>query len=126
MDYRPVNFGQKFGLLREQWQPRVVAELNDYQFKVVRLEGDFVWHSHADTDEAFVVVEGELRIDFRDGAVRIGPGEMFVCPEGHRAQALCRARSEGAAHRAARRAEHRRSGRRAHRPERRLDLISRR
>jgi mannose-6-phosphate isomerase-like protein (cupin superfamily) len=82
MDYRPVNFGKKFGLLREQWQPRVVAELNDYQFKVVRLEGDFVWHLHADTDEAFVVMEGELRIDFRDGAVRIGPGEMFVVPKG--------------------------------------------
>lgn len=82
MDYRPVDFGQKFGLLREQWQPRVVAELNDYQLKVVRLEGDFVWHSHADTDEAFVVMEGELRIDFRDGAVRIGPGEMFVVPKG--------------------------------------------
>ena len=64
------------------WQPRVIAELNDYQFKVVRLEGDFVWHSHADTDEAFVVMEGELRIDFRDGAVRIGPGEMFVVPKG--------------------------------------------
>ena len=82
MDYRPINFGQKFGLLREQWQPRVVAELNDYQFKVVKLQGDFVWHSHQDTDEAFVVIEGELRIDFRDGAVRIAPGEMFVVPKG--------------------------------------------
>ena len=82
MDCRPVNFAQKFGLLREQWQPRVVAELNDYQFKVVRLQGDFVWHSHKDTDEAFVVLEGELRIDFRDGAVRIAPGEMFVVPKG--------------------------------------------
>jgi mannose-6-phosphate isomerase-like protein (cupin superfamily) len=82
MDYRPINFAQKLGLLTEQWQPRVVAELNDYQFKVVRLEGDFVWHSHVDTDEAFVVIEGELRIDFRDGAVRIAPGEMFVVPRG--------------------------------------------
>jgi mannose-6-phosphate isomerase-like protein (cupin superfamily) len=82
MDYRAVNFARKFGLLQERWQPRVVAELNDYQFKVVRLQGDFVWHSHKDTDEAFVVVEGELRIDFRDGAVRIGPGEMFVVPKG--------------------------------------------
>ena len=81
-DYRAINFAQKFGLLPERWQPRVVAELNDYQFKVVKLEGDFVWHSHADTDEAFVVLEGELRIDFRDGAVRIGPGEMFVVPKG--------------------------------------------
>ena len=82
MDYRAVNFARKFGLLQERWQPRVVAELNDYQFKVVRLQGDFVWHSHKDTDEAFVVMEGELRIDFRDGAVRIGPGEMFVVPKG--------------------------------------------
>jgi len=82
MGYRAVNFAQKFGRLQERWQPRVVAELNDYQFKVVRLQGDFVWHSHKDTDEAFVVVEGELRIDFRDGAVRIGPGEMFVVPKG--------------------------------------------
>ena len=81
-DYRPVNFRQKFGLLREQWQPRVVAEVNDYQFKVVKLQGDFVWHSHKDTDEAFLVLEGELRIDFRDGAVRIAPGEMFVVPKG--------------------------------------------
>ena len=84
MDYRSVNFAQKFGLLGERWQPRVVAELNDYQFKVVRLQGDFVWHSHRDTDEAFLVMEGELRIDFRDGAVRIGPGEMFVVPKGVR------------------------------------------
>jgi mannose-6-phosphate isomerase-like protein (cupin superfamily) len=82
MDYRAVNFAQKFGLLQEQWQPRVVAELNDYQFKVVRLQGDFIWHSHKDTDEAFVVMEGELRIDFRDGAVKIAPGEMFVVPRG--------------------------------------------
>jgi mannose-6-phosphate isomerase-like protein (cupin superfamily) len=82
MSYKPINFAQKLGLLTEQWQPRVVAELNDYQFKVVKLEGDFVWHSHADTDEAFVVIEGELRIDFRDGAVRITPGEMFVVPKG--------------------------------------------
>ena len=64
------------------WQQRVIAEMNDYQFKVARLEGDFVWHRHADTDETFIVLEGELRIDFRDGAVRIGPGEMFVVPKG--------------------------------------------
>jgi mannose-6-phosphate isomerase-like protein (cupin superfamily) len=82
MDYRPINFAQKFGLLSEQWQPRVVAELNDYQFKLVKLQGDFVWHSHNDTDEAFLVLEGELRIDFRDGAVRVAAGEMYVVPKG--------------------------------------------
>ncbi len=82
MTYRPVNFRQKLGLIAEQWQPRVIAEMNDYQFKIVKLQGDFIWHDHADTDETFIVLDGELRIDFRDGAVRIGPGEMFVVRKG--------------------------------------------
>ena len=69
-------------MLPEQWSPRVVAELNDYQFKVVRIEGDFVWHDHPETDEAFLVIEGELRIDFRDGHVVLGPGEIVVVPKG--------------------------------------------
>jgi mannose-6-phosphate isomerase-like protein (cupin superfamily) len=56
--------------------------MNDYQFKVVKLQGDFIWHDHKDTDETFIVMEGTLRIDFRDGAVEIGPGEMFVVPRG--------------------------------------------
>ena len=82
MDYRAINFRQKLGLFQEQWQPKVIAELNDYQFKIVKLEGDFLWHDHKDTDEAFIVLDGELRIDFRDGAVTIGPGEMYVVPKG--------------------------------------------
>jgi mannose-6-phosphate isomerase-like protein (cupin superfamily) len=82
MPYKPINLAQKFGLFDEQWQPKVIAEMNDYQFKVVKLEGDFVWHDHKDTDETFIVMEGTLRIDFRDGAVLIGPGEMFVVPKG--------------------------------------------
>ena len=81
-DYKPINFTQKLGLFSEHWQPKVIAELNDYQFKIVKLEGDFVWHDHADTDEAFIVLEGTLRIDFRDGAVTIGAGEMYVVPKG--------------------------------------------
>ena len=80
--YRAINFAEKLGLFSDQWQPRVVAELNDYQFKIVRIEGDFVWHDHPETDEAFIVLDGRLRIDFRDGAVRLGPGEMFVVPKG--------------------------------------------
>jgi mannose-6-phosphate isomerase-like protein (cupin superfamily) len=82
MPYIAVSLAQKFDLILEQWQPKVVAEMNDYQFKVVRIEGDFVWHSHADTDETFIVIEGTLRIDFRDGAVMLGPGELFVVPKG--------------------------------------------
>jgi mannose-6-phosphate isomerase-like protein (cupin superfamily) len=82
MNYRPINFRQKLGLFAEQWRPKVVAEMNEYQFKLVKLQGDFIWHDHKDTDETFIVIDGELRIDFRDGAVRIGPGEMFVVPKG--------------------------------------------
>ena len=82
VEYKPVNFRQKFGLFDEQWQPKVVAEMNDYQFKIVKLHGDFVWHDHQHTDETFIVLEGELRIDFRDGAVRVAAGEMFVVPKG--------------------------------------------
>ncbi|MGK9608286.1 cupin domain-containing protein, partial [Salmonella enterica subsp. enterica] len=77
-----MNFAHKYSLFSEQWTPKVVAQMNDYQFKVVKIEGDFVWHSHADTDETFIVLEGALRIDFRDGAVQLGAGEMFVVPKG--------------------------------------------
>ena len=82
MKYEAVNFSKKFGLFAEQWQPKVIAEMNDYQFKVVKLKGDFVWHGHKETDETFIVMEGVLRIDFRDGAVQVSAGEMFVVPKG--------------------------------------------
>ena len=84
MAYRAINFRQKLELFTEQWQPRVVAEMNDYQFKLVRIDGDFIWHDHQDTDETFIVLEGTLRIDFDDGAVRLASGEMFVVPKGVR------------------------------------------
>lgn len=77
-----INLQHKLSLFSEQWTPKVIAEMNDYQFKVVRIEGDFIWHSHADTDEAFLVIEGQLRIDLRDGAVLLGPGELYVVPKG--------------------------------------------
>ena len=77
-----IDLAHKLGLITQHWQPRVVAEMNDYQFKVVKLQGDFIWHDHQNTDETFIVLDGVLRIDFRDGAVRVGPGEMFVVPKG--------------------------------------------
>ena len=82
MSYSAINLEQKFSLFTEQWQPRVIAEMNDYQFKIVKLEGDFLWHDHPATDEAFLVLDGELRIDLRDGAVTLGPGELYVVPKG--------------------------------------------
>ena len=77
-----INFAEKLTRFSEHWSPRVVAEMNDYQFKLVKLQGDFVWHKHDDTDEVFVVIGGELRIDFRDGQAVLGPGEMIVVPRG--------------------------------------------
>ncbi|MGH1479728.1 MAG: cupin domain-containing protein [Geminicoccales bacterium] len=82
MSYEPINLQGKFSLFDEQWTPKVIAEMNDDQFKTVKLEGDFVWHDHPKTDETFLVIEGSLRIDFRDGQVHLGAGEMLVIPKG--------------------------------------------
>lgn len=82
MDYQPINFSKKLRLFDEQWQPKVIAEMNDHQFKIVKLQGDFIWHDRKDTDETFIVLDGVLRIDFRDGAVSISAEEMFVVPKG--------------------------------------------
>ena len=79
---QPVNLAQKASLIDRQWSPRVVAEMNDYQFKVVRIEGEFIWHSHPETDEAFLVLEGTLRIDLPEGCVYVNPGELYVVPRG--------------------------------------------
>ena len=94
MRYQAINLAEKFGLFSEQWSPKVIAEMNDYQFKIVKLEGDFVWHDHPDTDEAFIVIDGEVRIDFRDGTVTLHPGEMFVVPKGveHKPYAVAEAK----------------------------------
>ena len=82
MNRTAVNFAEKLSLFREQWMPKVIAEMNDYQFKIIKVEGDFVWHQHEDTDETFIVLEGDLRIDFRDGPVNLSQGEMYVVPKG--------------------------------------------
>ncbi|MCF6219658.1 MAG: cupin domain-containing protein [Robiginitomaculum sp.] len=82
MTYTSINFADKFSLIKRQWEPKVIAEMNGTQFLLEKLKGDFVWHSHEDTDEVFIVITGNLRIDFRGGAVNIAPGEMFVVPKG--------------------------------------------
>jgi len=82
MSYRPINFKNKLSLFTDRWSPKVIAEMNDYQFKLAKIQGDFVWHDHQDTDETFIVLEGSLRIDFRDGHVELSEGEMFVVPRG--------------------------------------------
>lgn len=82
MKYQALNFEEKLSMLDEQWSPRVIAEMNDYQFKIVKIKGDFIWHNHEDTDETFIVLEGHLRIDFRDGCVNVEKGEMYVVLKG--------------------------------------------
>ncbi|MCH2640509.1 MAG: cupin domain-containing protein [Candidatus Thalassarchaeum sp.] len=80
-----VNFREKLSKFSEQWTPKVIAEMNDYQFKLVKIEGEFVWHEHPDTDEAFIVIEGSMSIDFEDGSsVDLDEGEMYVVPRGVR------------------------------------------
>lgn len=77
-----IDLSEKFALFTEPWSPRIVARLNDYELKTVRIQGDFVWHSHDDTDELFLVLEGTLTIQLRDRDVVLGPGQLFVVPKG--------------------------------------------
>lgn len=82
MSIEPVDLDQKLSLVSELWSPKVVALLNDYEVKVVKVRGEFVWHQHDDTDELFLVLHGRLRIDLRDGSVELGPGQLHVVPRG--------------------------------------------
>lgn len=82
MSYQPINLADKLSRFDAHWSPRVVAEMNDVQFKLVKVRGEFVWHEHPDTDEVFLVLAGSLVIQFRDGEVALEPGEMFVVPRG--------------------------------------------
>jgi mannose-6-phosphate isomerase-like protein (cupin superfamily) len=77
-----INRRDKLAKFSEHWSPRVVAEMNDYQFKLAKLRGEFVWHAHEDTDEVFIVVEGEMTLEFRDRSVQLAAGEMYVVPRG--------------------------------------------
>ena len=85
-----VNLAEKFALFSEHWTPKIIAELNDYQIKIVKVVGDFVWHDHSDTDEFFLVIEGTLFIEFEDETMELNTGELYVVPKGvqHRPYAL--------------------------------------
>ncbi|AOW75528.1 cupin [Colwellia sp. PAMC 20917] len=78
----PINLLNKFTHFSDQWSPRVVAQMNDYQFKLAKIQNEFTWHSHPDTDEVFLVIEGAMSIEFRDGKVDLLAGEMYVVPKG--------------------------------------------
>ena len=78
----PINLADKLNQFDEHWSPKTVAEMDGFQFRLAKLHGDFVWHRHEDSDEAFFVIRGRLRIDFRDGSATLGEGEMLVVPKG--------------------------------------------
>jgi mannose-6-phosphate isomerase-like protein (cupin superfamily) len=78
----PVDLAERLGRIHEHWSPKVIARLNDYEVKLVKVQGEFVWHTHDDTDELFLVLDGTLTIQLRDGGVTLGPGQLFVVPRG--------------------------------------------
>ena len=79
---KKINFLSKFSKFNELWSPKVIAEMNDYQFKLAKIKNDFIWHSHEDTDETFIVIEGKIYIEFEDETVELFEGEMIVVPKG--------------------------------------------
>ena len=82
MNNKKINISEKFNKFSDYWSPRVVAEMNDYQFKLAKISGEFIWHHHDSTDEVFLVIEGSMIIEFRDRIVELSQGEMYVVPKG--------------------------------------------
>jgi mannose-6-phosphate isomerase-like protein (cupin superfamily) len=82
MELKPINFEDKLSGFNEHWSPKIIARMNDYHFKIVKFQGEFVWHRHVDTDEVFIVLDGDMSIHFRNGSVDLKSGEMFVVPKG--------------------------------------------
>ena len=77
-----INLKEKLSKFSDHWSPKVIAEMNDYQFKLVKIQGDFVWHHHDDTDEVFIVIEGTMKIEFENETVELNEGDMYVVPKG--------------------------------------------
>jgi mannose-6-phosphate isomerase-like protein (cupin superfamily) len=77
-----INLKEKLSMFSEHWSPKIVAEMNDYHIKLVKIKGDFVWHNHDDTDEVFIVIEGKMKIEFEKKTVELNEGEMYVVPKG--------------------------------------------
>ena len=82
MDSAVVNLQEKLAKFDDHWSPKIIAQMNDYHLKVVKVQGEFVWHSHAETDEVFLVLKGRLRIELEEGSVSLQEGELFVAPKG--------------------------------------------
>ena len=82
MKCESININQKLSTFSEHWKPKIIAQMNDYHFKLVKLQGEFIWHKHDDTDEIFIVIDGEMSISFKNGPIVLKSGEMIVVPKG--------------------------------------------
>ena len=82
MDLKTINFKEKLAKFNEHWSPKIIAQMNDYHFKLAKIKGEFVWHQHDETDEVFIVIDGEMSIAFHNGTVDLQKGEMIVVPKG--------------------------------------------
>lgn len=82
MSYQSINLQEKLTKISEHWSPKIIAQMNDYHFKLAKVQGEFVWHDHPETDEVFLVVKGKLDIHFRDGMISLHEGELYVVPKG--------------------------------------------
>lgn len=82
MNHIPINIEEKFSKLEKPWVAGIIAKMNDYHFKLVKIQGEYVWHNHPNTDEVFFVIEGEVTIEFRDGKSTLKSGEMYIVPKG--------------------------------------------
>ena len=82
MSYQPINLEEKLTKFSELWSPKIIAQMNEYHFKLAKVRGEFEWHRHPETDETFLVVKGKLDIHFRDGLISLSEGELYVVPKG--------------------------------------------
>ncbi len=82
MKSKKINIKQKFSKLSEYWSPKVLAEMNDYQFKIAKIKGEFIWHNHKETDEVFIIIEGDMKIEFHDRVLDLSEGDLYVVSKG--------------------------------------------
>ena len=79
---KKINLNEKYSKFSKHWSPRIIAEMNNYQFKIAKIKGEFIWHDHKDTDETFIVLDGNMSIKLRKKTINLSAGEMFVVPKG--------------------------------------------
>jgi mannose-6-phosphate isomerase-like protein (cupin superfamily) len=82
MTHQSINLNEKLGMFSQHWSPKIIGRMNDYHLKLVKIQGEFIWHKHDETDEVFIVLDGSMEIHMRDGSVTLEGGEMLIVPKG--------------------------------------------